>query len=37
MCTGTPVHYEQTVRKRVASPRAREEEAAIVHGCTGTL
>ena len=28
VCTGTPVHYEQTVR---------EEDAASVHGYTGTL
>jgi len=28
VCTGTPVHYVQTVR---------EEDAASVHGYTGTL
>jgi len=33
--TGTPVHYEQTVREWRG--QAREEDAASVYGYTGTL
>ena len=28
MCTGTPVHYEQTIRKRVARPWLRVPDCA---------
>jgi hypothetical protein len=40
VCTGTPVHYEQPVRGRVAMarpgvrPGAREEDTASVYGMT---
>jgi len=40
VCTGTPVHYEQTVRGRVEMQEQDVEEkddAATVYGYTGTL
>jgi hypothetical protein len=35
VCTVVPVHYEQTVRE--TSGQVREEDAASVYRCTGTL
>ena len=38
MCTGTPVHYEQTVREQVSRPgRRRRRGCTGVYGYTGTL
>jgi len=36
VCTGAPVHYEQTVRARSTRPRA-VAAAPAVYGYTGTL
>jgi len=38
MCTGTPAHYEQTVRQadNEMSAQAMKEETASMHGYTGT-